>query len=168
MSETQELKAYIGRCIICNEVCAISVEDEDARREFERDGMRVELLPLAEAQELWKAYGKCICHKPDALRAELTQLRAERDTWRENWNTASKELAELHDEIAEARKDSERLKIQERNCWAVIPEDEPTGGDDADIGWHVIEYHMAKPHERRIGYGKTPQEALDAAKGAGK
>lgn len=63
----------------------------------------------------------------------------------------------------ELREDKARLETQERNFWAVIPEDEPTGGDDADVGWHVIEYHMAKPHERRIGYGKTPRQAIDAA-----
>lgn len=41
------------------------------------------------------------------------------------------------------------------------------GVDDADVGWRVIEYHMAKPHEREIGRGRTPREAIDDAMSQG-
>jgi hypothetical protein len=39
----------------------------------------------------------------------------------------------------------------------------PTGGDDYDIEWHVIEHYMATPHERIIGRGSTVLEALRSA-----
>lgn len=68
--------------------------------------------------------------------------------------------------IAELRKDSERLGIVDSNSWTIECYDIPTGGDDTDIGWRVIEYYMAKPNEREIGSGKTPREAIDAAIGA--
>jgi hypothetical protein len=35
-----------------------------------------------------------------------------------------------------------------------------SNGDDADIGWEVIQHHMGKPKERRIGYGSSPREAI--------
>lgn len=39
----------------------------------------------------------------------------------------------------------------------------PTGGGDFDVGWEVIEHHMAEPQERVIGRGRTPMEAMLAA-----
>lgn len=39
-----------------------------------------------------------------------------------------------------------------------------TGEDDYD--WVVISHHMAKPHEREIGRGKTARAAIDAAMSA--
>lgn len=50
----------------------------------------------------------------------------------------------------------------------------PTGGDDCDVRWAVIQHHMAEPHEHEIGRSFTdePREAirdaikrLDRAKG---
>jgi len=76
----------------------------------------------------------------------------------------TKEKERLATENAELRKDKERLKALEANCWGLIPVDEPTGGDDTEIVWQVVEYHMAKPYERQLGYGRTPREAIDAAK----
>lgn len=42
----------------------------------------------------------------------------------------------------------------------------PTGGDDYDINWIVIEHHQATPHEREIGrsYTDDPRAAIDAAR----
>ena len=41
----------------------------------------------------------------------------------------------------------------------------PTGGDDYDIEWVVIEHHMQGPREREIGRAATPLEALQDAFG---
>lgn len=45
----------------------------------------------------------------------------------------------------------------------------PTGGDDYDINWIVIEHHQATPHEREIGrsYTDDPRVAIDAARKQG-
>jgi hypothetical protein len=39
------------------------------------------------------------------------------------------------------------------------------GGDDADIGWKVIEHHMAKPYERVVGenFNDDVRAAITAA-----
>lgn len=41
----------------------------------------------------------------------------------------------------------------------------PTGGDDYDVRWQVIQHHMAKPHERIIGrsYSEEPRDAISDA-----
>lgn len=39
----------------------------------------------------------------------------------------------------------------------------PTGGDDFERVWNVIEHHMDAPHERIIGFGRTAIDALDSA-----
>jgi hypothetical protein len=39
-------------------------------------------------------------------------------------------------------------------------------GDDADVGWNVVQHHMAKPPERVIGIGRTPLEAVADAQRA--
>lgn len=54
-------------------------------------------------------------------------------------------------------------EILESNSWDLRCVNIPTGGDDYDIGWRVIEHHMAEPCERIIGYGTTPLEALKDA-----
>ncbi len=36
----------------------------------------------------------------------------------------------------------------------------PTGGDDHDVEWFVIEHHMAEPTEREIGQGRNITEEL--------
>lgn len=46
----------------------------------------------------------------------------------------------------------------------------PTGAGDADVGWKVIQHHMAAPKEREVGvaYRDDPREALrEAMKGLG-
>lgn len=55
------------------------------------------------------------------------------------------------------------LNVMEAECWSLRCFNIPTGGDDYDVGWEVVEHHMAKPHDRRIGFGGTPREALAAA-----
>lgn len=71
--------------------------------------------------------------------------------WHHNESTASKHA------------EDDYLSILAGQCWDLRCIDIPTGGDDSDIAWIVIEHHMAKPHERQIGHGRTPKEAIDAA-----
>lgn len=37
------------------------------------------------------------------------------------------------------------------------------GGDDADTAFEIVQYHMAQPHERVIGYGNTARAAIKDA-----
>ncbi len=60
------------------------------------------------------------------------------------------------------------LQIMEEECWTLRCIDLPTGGGDSDIGWEAVQHHMAKPHDRVVGFGKTPKEALQAALTASK
>ncbi len=39
----------------------------------------------------------------------------------------------------------------------------PTGGDDFEIKWIVIEHYMSDPTERTIGQGSTALKALRSA-----
>ncbi|MXN29192.1 hypothetical protein [Delftia sp. CH05] len=43
--------------------------------------------------------------------------------------------------------------------------DVPTGGDDSDVHWRVIEHYMSEPREREIGrsWSDDPREAIRAA-----
>lgn len=70
----------------------------------------------------------------------------------------------LLERVAALEADKARLDEVESNCWDVRCYNIPIGGgDDADIGWEVIEHHMSKPHERQIALGKTPRAAIDSA-----
>lgn len=71
-----------------------------------------------------------------------------------------KALALLRDKLCEEEK---LWKAIEDNTWDLRCIDEPTGGDDYNVAWIVIEHHMAEPKERQIGYGKTPLEAIAQA-----
>lgn len=55
------------------------------------------------------------------------------------------------------------FEVIEQNCWDLRCVDIPTGAGDADIGWQIVEHHMAPPKERVVGYGNSPLEALNDA-----
>lgn len=57
----------------------------------------------------------------------------------------------------------ELYKKLEENSWDLRCVDVSTGGDDYDILWVVIEHYQSKPHDRDIGSGKTPLEAIKEA-----
>lgn len=71
--------AYIGRCRTCGEAVAVGVEDEETRKEFIRDGLEIELVPLEAAKELFMRAKGCNCNKADELRAEVVELRKDRE-----------------------------------------------------------------------------------------
>ena len=74
------------------------------------------------------------------------ERRAAMAYFQHGWMRARKLLAWIEEEACDLR------------CINV-----PTGGDDAEIEWIVIEHHMANPKEREIGRGRTPIVALREA-----
>ena len=60
-------------------------------------------------------------------------------------------------------KQLEKYEAIEENAWDLRCTDIPTGGDDYDIGWIIVEHHIVEPRERIIGRGKTPIEAITEA-----
>jgi hypothetical protein len=50
-------------------------------------------------------------------------------------------------------------ELEERTC-DLRCRNVPTGGDDYDVEWFVIEHHMAEPKEREIGQGRDAVEAM--------
>lgn len=58
------------------------------------------------------------------------------------------------------------IRYLEDNSLSLRPEGVPTGGDDYDIQWEVVEFWMAKPKERVIGIGRTILEALENSRKA--
>lgn len=73
--------------------------------------------------------------------------------------------AQLREELAIARKDSERLDLLRDNSWDLRCFEIPTGGGDADVGWRVIGHWQAKPNERTVGeaFQDDPRAAIDDA-----
>jgi hypothetical protein len=57
--------------------------------------------------------------------------------------------------------DTRRLDALAKNSWDLRCFDM----SDDDIGWRVIEHHMAKPHERTVAevFRDDPRQAIDAA-----
>lgn len=66
---------------------------------------------------------------------------------------------------AQRTDDTKRLDALAENSWDLRCFDMPTGADDADIGWRVVEHHMAKPNERTVAevFRDDPRQAIDAA-----
>lgn len=71
----------------------------------------------------------------------------------------------FREQPADERKDAELLDALRDNSWGLVPVNVPTGGDDDEIQWQVIEYHMAKPTERVIAQAANdePRVAIRAA-----
>jgi len=62
--------------------------------------------------------------------------------------------------------DTARLDWLREECCDLRSVSVPTGGDDYDVHWVVIQHHMDAPHEREIGRGFSddPRDAIDAAR----
>lgn len=76
-------------------------------------------------------------------------------------------VAESAAEDAKRERDTKRLDALAKNYWKLDPFERPTGGDDSDVGWRAIQYHMDKPHERIVAevFVDDPRAAIDAAMG---
>lgn len=73
---------------------------------------------------------------------------------------------------ADAREggDTKRLDFIAREYLEVSPFDMPTpGGDDADVGWRIYEFHQAEPRKRLVAehFRDDLRTAIDRAMGAG-
>ncbi|MDW9253148.1 hypothetical protein C7S16_6604 [Burkholderia thailandensis] len=62
--------------------------------------------------------------------------------------------------------DTQRLDWLRDECCDLRSVSVPTGGDDYEVNWIVIQHHMIAPHEREIGRGFSddPRDAIDAAR----
>ncbi|MDN4061178.1 hypothetical protein QPK31_23440 [Massilia sp. YIM B02769] len=66
---------------------------------------------------------------------------------------------------AQTADDTKLLDALGHASWGLEAFNMPTGGDDNEIGWRVIEYHMAAPHRRTVAevYEDSPRAAIKAA-----
>ena len=55
--------------------------------------------------------------------------------------------------------DSLIAELEKRTC-DLRCRNVPTGGDDYDVEWFVVEHHMDEPREREIGTGRNAKEAM--------
>ncbi len=96
------------------------------------------------------------------LKAHITKLVADKKELREKIDVL--ELAADLTTYTKKQLEENRLwKAIEENTWDLRCIDEPTGGDDYNVAWIIIEHHIAEPQERQIGYGKTSLEAIAEA-----
>jgi hypothetical protein len=74
-------------------------------------------------------------------------------------------LQVYHEILSNKRKSAatDWVNIIEDNCWDLRCTSEPTGGDDSEVLWHVIQHHMAEPHERTIASDLNLTKALQRA-----
>ena len=86
------------------------------------------------------------------LLGEIRALRKGLEIYKKRDVKAKARIAEL-----------EVFEHLERESWDLRCYNAPTGGDDWDVCWVVIEHHMDAPMEREIGNGSTPQEAIKQA-----
>lgn len=75
-------------------------------------------------------------------------------------------LADRPEQRMSDAEDAARLDWLREECCDLRSISVPTGGDDADVNWIVIQHHMAEPREREIGRGFSddPRDAIDAAR----
>lgn len=106
---------------------------------------------IAAAPAAPAAQGDVKDEKAELVRSGLTLMV--------NLKTVKDELEALKGDA----KDAERLEFIENGTVDLRCHSAPTGGDDFDIYWNVIEHHMAEPNEREIGWGNTARQAIDAA-----
>lgn len=92
-------------------------------------------------------------------------LKVLRHFLKEKTRRADEANAQLREELATARKDSERLDLLRDNSWDLRCFEIPTDGGDADVGWRVIGHWQEKPNERTVGevFKDDPRAAIDDA-----
>ena len=72
-------------------------------------------------------------------------------------------MAELNNNELNAQ---QLFELMDKESWGLVPISVPTGGDDYEIVWNVIEYHQAEPHERLIGVGSESEGPMGALRDA--
>lgn len=104
----------------------------------------------------------------DKIRADLAASQAECERLRADFSALQHAL--VGDTGASAILSVERLRADaERLDWleSEIDDLRAVGIGEDDYQWVVVSHHMAPPHERDVGSGRTARAAIDAAR-AGK
>lgn len=132
-----------------------AMAEREAALVAERDSLRKRSREMCQA--LVNAVGADgPCNAEDAA----AKLVSERDA-------LVKEVEALREEVKALTPDRDRLNAVVDGSWGLRCFEIPTpGGDDADIGWRVIEHHIAAPHERVVAevFYDSPRAAIDAAR----
>lgn len=98
------------------------------------------------------------------LKSEIIAADADRVASRTALGLATRRAARAESELAVIR---EALDFVEAECLTVRCEEYPIADTgDADVGWEVVQYYMAKPNERVIARGNTPLAAIGNARAA--
>lgn len=92
-----------------------------------------------------------------------SKLQSNPHTAIDAWN--NREMVRAAPQPAQRTADTKRLDALAENSWDLRCFDIPTGEGDGDIGWRVIEHHMAKPCERTVAevFRDDPRQAIDEA-----
>lgn len=127
---------------------------------------------MAEQRAEFEAWAKQAGWPHYAVNADGTHFCSS-SSW-EPWQAATQRqqerIAELQAQVQALSRDAERLNWIEREYVQVDTFAMPTGGDDADVGWTLKEWHEGECVPRLIHrhYRDDLREAIDAAIAAGK
>jgi hypothetical protein len=105
----------------------------------------------------------------DDLKQQLSATESERAYWERMVDLEKEEIAkELHtlkQQRDEYKKDAERLDWIAGEYIQVDSFARPTGGDDADVGWTLKQWHIGESTPRLIHrhYDDNLRAAIDAA-----
>ena len=97
--------------------------------------------------------------------AHIEELELEREQAVAEAQGYLNRIAELERERDALKADAERLDwLKEETC-DLRCINVPTGGDDCDVRWAVVQHYMQEPCEREIGrsFSDDPRDAIDAA-----
>jgi hypothetical protein len=100
----------------------------------------------------------------DKLASVVNQIDAGAKGWHELMDVALA-IASAAPAQRPLTDDTQRLNALAENSWDLRCFETPTGADDADIGWRVVEHHMETPTERTVAevFRDNPRQAIDAA-----
>jgi len=101
------------------------------------------------------------------LEAELADTRHDRDTWRIRAEAAEKVNDELHEELAEVRKDTERLDYLEKHGCAVHWIEAGIDDESNEDGYYIEISYQDKDNIGFCTHSEAPtlRKAIDAMKG---
>ena len=104
----------------------------------------------------------------DKLREENERLRENAKIIYELEQLAARSNNELLVENERLRKDAERIDWISNEFAHLEPFDMPTGDDDCEIGWRVMQSHCGELTPRVIAesFNESVRDAIDAARGA--
>ena len=131
-------------CAVCNEVHAILDADESKIIRDAKDGYPEGRTP-----------------RTLTLQERVTALCKYASDWKRWCLEKENTTPPAQPAPVPLKDDTRRLDALAKNSWDLRCFDM----SDDDIGWRVIEHHMAKPHERTVAevFRDDPRQAIDAA-----